>query len=74
MLADCDASLFGDCLSLRSLCTHSTPLNVQRLIHMTSAFPYRQHTVQYSSTVAVQILARAKWRLKRAKMENLFAW
>lgn len=62
LLADCHVSSFKDCLTLISLLTLSMPLNVQRLIHMMSTFPYRQHTVDYASKMTLQVVAGFNWR------------
>ncbi|KAG3113290.1 hypothetical protein PI126_g24760, partial [Phytophthora idaei] len=43
----------------------------QILIHIHSQEPYREYEVAYASELAMQVIARTKWRSDRAKMQNL---
>ncbi|KAE9113543.1 hypothetical protein PF010_g10041 [Phytophthora fragariae] len=72
MSASSSCSL-DDCIMLVSIYSeiNSKTKIAQTLIHIRSQEPYREYEVAYASELAMQVIARTKWRSDRAKVQNL---
>ncbi|KAL7999158.1 putative P-loop containing nucleoside triphosphate hydrolase [Plasmopara halstedii] len=62
----CNSCSLDDCIMLVSI--YSEMNSVQTFID--SQEPYQKYEVVYASELAVQVIARTKWQMVRAKMQN----
>ncbi|GMF28390.1 unnamed protein product [Phytophthora fragariaefolia] len=73
LMSACSSCSLDDCIMLVSIYSeiNSKAKIAQTLIHIRSQEPYREYEVAYASELAMQVIARTKWRSDRAKVQNL---
>jgi hypothetical protein len=73
LMSACNSCSLDDCIMLVSIYSeiNSNTKIAQKLIHIKSQAPYKEYEVVYASELALQVIARTKWKSDRATMQNL---